>query len=646
MLIREVILENFMSYDYARIPLKPGLNIICGPNGAGKSSILLAVSVALGQVYTERSRKLSDLIRWGKDGARVTVVFDNTRRNNRRPVPRFDVDFFRLSRYLKRDGSYWFEANFQAVNKSEVTSILSEFGINPDNMLIIMHQHMMEEFGIINPKQKLVMMEEAVGLGDYRRNLLEALEKLSQALSEEESVKSLLENAEQTLEYWREEYEKFRKRKDLLHKKQLLERELVWSQLTRQEEIVEGWKNRVKRREEELAQLQIEIEKTRGVVLLVEETMKTLHYEQRKSYHTLLILEKEKTEYETLTKVYNETLTKITAINETPSQSRTSSEQMKDFEGYISELNSQIDFSRRRLDSVEKNIPTNQLELERFDEKIELNIKNYVEARVREGILDFRRENAENEIRSLNRELRTAQKGLEDLKPLVDGAGARVKTTRSPQEVSEDIKITNVQLVTLGNLSEDAEKMYRTYLNTFNELKEKSIVVSENREKTIKEIEERKQTWKKLIQSLLDDVSITYSSFLARIDAVGKVRLTNSEDIEAAGLELVVGFKGAEPTVLDAYTQSGGERSASTMAFLLALQQHVKSPFRAVDEFDVHMDPRNREVISEMLFREISKNTENQYLTITPGQITAINENVNVITVQSVEGKSEVQVVK
>ena len=89
-----------MSYEYARIPLKPGLNIICGPNGSGKSSLLLAISVALGQAYTERSRKLSDLIRWGEDNARVTLVFDNTPERWKRPVPRFDVDYFRISRYL------------------------------------------------------------------------------------------------------------------------------------------------------------------------------------------------------------------------------------------------------------------------------------------------------------------------------------------------------------------------------------------------------------------------------------------------------------------------------------------------------------------------------------------------------------------
>ena len=68
MLIREVILENFMSYEYARIPFKKGVNVACGPNGSGKSSILLGISVALGQSSTERSKRLSDLIRYGKRG--------------------------------------------------------------------------------------------------------------------------------------------------------------------------------------------------------------------------------------------------------------------------------------------------------------------------------------------------------------------------------------------------------------------------------------------------------------------------------------------------------------------------------------------------------------------------------------------------
>ena len=92
MLIQEVILENFMSYEYARVPFKQGVNIIGGPNGAGKSSLLLAISVGLGQTYTERSRKLSDLIRWGKDQARVTLILDNSKQGNKRPVSKYSKD--------------------------------------------------------------------------------------------------------------------------------------------------------------------------------------------------------------------------------------------------------------------------------------------------------------------------------------------------------------------------------------------------------------------------------------------------------------------------------------------------------------------------------------------------------------------------
>src|ERR1043166_3369547 len=102
-IIREIILENFMSYEYARIPLREGLNLIVGPNGAGKSSILLAISVAMGQAYTERSRKLSDLIRRGKEIARVSLVFDNRETKGRRPIPYSKADTFMISRYLRKD---------------------------------------------------------------------------------------------------------------------------------------------------------------------------------------------------------------------------------------------------------------------------------------------------------------------------------------------------------------------------------------------------------------------------------------------------------------------------------------------------------------------------------------------------------------
>jgi chromosome segregation protein len=147
------------------------------------------------------------------------------------------------------------------------------------------------------------------------------------------------------------------------------------------------------------------------------------------------------------------------------------------------------------------------------------------------------------------------------------------------------------------------------------------------------------EAWRTVLRNLLEQANLQYQRILSQAHAIGEVRLVDEHDIEAAGLEILVGFKGAKPVPLNMYTQSGGERSTATMTFLLALQQHVQSPFRAVDEYDIHMDPRNREVIANLLVSSV-KGLNAQYLAITPSQVTFEEKDVHMITVQNVEGAS------
>ena len=261
MLIQEVILENFMSYEYARVPFKSGVNVIGGPNGAGKSSLLLAISVALGQSYTERSKKLSNLIRWGKDQARVTLILDNDKRGGKRPVPRYNKDQIFLTRVIRRDGKYWFELENRAATKQDVERLLGRLGVDPDNMLIIMHQNMVEQFTVLSNIDKLRMVEAAVGLEPFRENVLQAQRKLTRILSQEESVGKLLESAEQTLNYWREQYEKYQEKKQLQTKRRFLDRELSWAEVERREDIARSLEADRNREQESLNRLNKESEK-------------------------------------------------------------------------------------------------------------------------------------------------------------------------------------------------------------------------------------------------------------------------------------------------------------------------------------------------------------------------------------------------
>ncbi len=78
------------------------------------------------------------------------------------------------------------------------------------------------------------------------------------------------------------------------------------------------------------------------------------------------------------------------------------------------------------------------------------------------------------------------------------------------------------------------------------------------------------------------------------------------------------------------------------MAFLLALQQNVLSPFRAVDEFDLHMDPKNKEVVSEFIVSTM-EGTKDQYMAITPSQVTFKGKDVHIIMVHKTEDISSSQ---
>ncbi len=158
-------------------------------------------------------------------------------------------------------------------------------------------------------------------------------------------------------------------------------------------------------------------------------------------------------------------------------------------------------------------------------------------------------------------------------------------------------------------------------------------MVAENRQKALEEVATRLQSWRNVMENLLTRVNLEYQRIMRQTRATGEVLLANPEDIDTAGLEILVGFKGGKPVALDAHTQSGSERTTATMSFLLALQQHVRSPLRAVDEYDVHMDPRNREMIAKILISTI-KNANAQYIVITPSQVTFAQENASIITVQ------------
>ena len=637
MLIQEVILENFMSYAYARVPFKPGVNVIGGPNGSGKSSLLLAISVGLGQSYTERSRKLSDLIRWGKNQARVTLILNNSKRGGKRPVPKYRKDQIFLTRVLRRDGKYWFELENHAATKQKVERLLGKFGVDPDNMLIIMHQNMVEQFTVLSSLEKLRMVEAAVGLEPFRENVLQAQRKLTRILSQEESVSKLLESAEQTLNYWREQYTKYQEKKQLQTKRRFLDRELAWAEVERREGTFKGLQADRHKEQQILNRIEEEAKTAKGQLEDQQSQQKTLKGEMKTAFSERLSLERGIAENEATFSIVQQLLEEVAVLEPAIQKSANQFKLLRN-----ENLREVLENSRQHLLKINEKVKENQTKMQSLEEAVEKVTNQVLDNRIQLALLQYRKENAMADLREIDASLKDAKASLDSATVKAEQSGARIAVLKSAAEILDEIRLTDGHLAALSDVSEDIERMYESYSKLYLELKEKAQVVAENREKTLEEVKTRMQVWRTVMQSLLDRVNLEYQKIMGQTLAAGEVRLANGHDIETAGLEILVGFKGGKPLALDAYTQSGGERTTATMSFLLALQQHVRSPFRAVDEYDIHMDPKNRETIARMIVSLI-KDATAQYIVITPSQITFTQEDTNIITVQNVEGKSIVR---
>jgi structural maintenance of chromosomes protein 5 len=648
--IKEIILENFMSYEYARIPLSQGLNLIVGPNGSGKSSILLAISVAFGQAYTERSRKLSDLIRRGKDIARVSLIFDNKERGGRRPIPYSKSDTFMLSRYLRKDGSYWYEADYKEIDKSEVVRLLREFGINPDNLLIIMHQGMIEELGAISSQQRLAMVEEAVGFREYRERILASEADLKAMVSEEGSLAQLVDNANQTIEYWKQIYERYLEKKRQEEHRRLLERELLWAQETRLSRSLDSAGEKLAAKREVVADLREQQSKAGVESESLHKALADRQVELTKLYGALIRAERERAGNEATAEAMGKLKGELEAIRTNldelrgPGLDQARSKRLKellDFSASKSGSDS-ADAARKKAD-LDREVSSLRAELGGVANSIKNVTDEYVSQRVRYEVLDFRIKVTDSEIRELERSERELRGELDAMKPDLERAGERIVTERLPHEVSEELKLVSAQLQKLQDLPDDAEKIYKDYSGNLESLRGKLEQLQENKKLLLAELGERKKAWKKAIQNLVEEVTPIYQQVLATVGATGVVRLDEGETVSDASLQLLVGFKGAEPSILDPYTQSGGERSVALVAFMLSLQSRIISPLRAMDEFDIHMDPRNREGIFKMILAQGRRNPGSQQIVITPSIISIADRSAHVVTVQSVHGASEVK---
>ncbi len=129
-----------------------------------------------------------------------------------------------------------------------------------------------------------------------------------------------------------------------------------------------------------------------------------------------------------------------------------------------------------------------------------------------------------------------------------------------------------------------------------------------------------KASWLPKLRELFGRVSKAFAEAFAGIGCAGEVRLFEAgDDYAAYAVNILVKFRAPEELrQLTASYQSGGERSVSTMLYLIALQDLTRCPFRVVDEINQGMDPKNERKIFQQMVKSATAPGTPQCFLLTP----------------------------
>jgi chromosome segregation ATPase len=149
----------------------------------------------------------------------------------------------------------------------------------------------------------------------------------------------------------------------------------------------------------------------------------------------------------------------------------------------------------------------------------------------------------------------------------------------------------------------------------------------EEKASKLENLERLKSDWLGGLQDSVSKIDRAFSVLFQKMGCSASVHLSEHADFAMYGLEIKVQFRKEDPPqVLSRETHSGGERSVSTMLYLLALQSVTQVPFRCVDEINQGMDPRNERMIFDRIVEQSASGANNpQYFLVTPKLLPNLN---------------------
>ncbi|MCL7044474.1 hypothetical protein MKW94_013529 [Papaver nudicaule] len=182
--------------------------------------------------------------------------------------------------------------------------------------------------------------------------------------------------------------------------------------------------------------------------------------------------------------------------------------------------------------------------------------------------------------------------------------------------IQDDVSQANSILDMNRNVLDEYERRQKK----IEDIAKKLEADEEELERRMAEIQSLKDKWLPMLRNLVAQINETFSRNFQEMAVAGEVSLDERElEFDKYGIFIKVKFRQeGQLQVLSARHQSGGERSVSTILYLVSLQDLTNCPFRVVDEINQGMDPINERKMFQQLVRAASQLNTPQCFLLTP----------------------------
>uniref|UniRef100_A0A8C5FRM6 RecF/RecN/SMC N-terminal domain-containing protein n=1 Tax=Gadus morhua TaxID=8049 RepID=A0A8C5FRM6_GADMO len=202
----------------------------------------------------------------------------------------------------------------------------------------------------------------------------------------------------------------------------------------------------------------------------------------------------------------------------------------------------------------------------------------------------------------------------------------RLEVRRTARNLDNEINLVKTKITTQQAQQGNREEIVKQYKEAYEKYKDtaQQMKCLKSFIRTLNQIiTDRLKAYNSLRSMLSARCKYYFDSLLFQRGYTGSMTFNHND--ETLFISVQPG-EGDKAELSDMRSLSGGERSFSTVCFVLSLWAITEAPFRCLDEFDVYMDMVNRRISMDMMLKIADSQRYRQFVFLTPQSMSSLPE--------------------